>query len=155
MNLRSDLAYDLAVRVLDEQRSALDSMRTRAALLLGLAAIVNVELGRLTLGSSGDPEVVFVVGGAVLAATGAYLLGTLCLGQKLKMYPPPMDLITHDDLYGSISDEKLKGTLVAAMEPHRLANAGALSCMETQLKAAMASLVVSSLLWLIFLWTGR
>ena len=149
MSVRVDLAYEFAVRALDEQRATIDGARTRAGLLLGLASVVNVELGRSAFASGQTPDLMFAMGGGVLAAVGVYLFGTMCLGQKIRLYPPPMSLVKSGTVYDTIEESKIKGTLVAAMDRNRIANEETLQELEIRLKAAMAALVLGATCWLI------
>lgn len=87
--LRVDLAYDAAVRVLDEQRLTIDSNRTRAGLLLTAAIVLNVELGRAALTGIGDPEPAFVAGAIIAAVLTACYLGYLCIPQACALGRAP------------------------------------------------------------------
>lgn len=149
MSVRVDLAYEFVVRALDEQRRTLDSTRTRAGLMLGLAAVVNVELGRLALASGATPAIAFAAGGGVLAAVGVFLLGRLCLPKELRLYPPAVSLMDPGTSLASLDEKLVKGTLVDAMERNRKWNEQTIRDLEYLLKAAMTALVLSAACWLI------
>ncbi len=121
----------------------------RAGLLLGLSSIVNVELGRSAFASGETPDLMFGIGGGVLAAVAVYLFGSMCLGQKIRLYPPPMSLVKSGTVYDTIDESKIKGTLVAAMERNRIANDETLQDLEDRLKAAMGALGAQRACWLI------
>jgi len=62
------IAYDEAVRALSQQQSTIDSLRTRAGLLLSAAAITTSFLGAQAL-NDGDPS---AVSWLALATSSAY-----------------------------------------------------------------------------------
>ena len=149
MSVRVDLAYDFAVRALEEQRATIDSIRNRAALIFGFASIVNLELARLSLAGVDNPAALLAVLGGVSTVVGVvYLLSTVWQ-QIIKMYPEPMPFVERGGIYDSMDESRIQANVVAALDEQRVKNEAMLKSLGVRLHIGIGALVVSAMFWLL------
>jgi hypothetical protein len=153
---RADLAYSEAVRGLDEQRSALDTIQARAGLLLAFAAVMNVGLGQLAFaGQSGLPLPPVAITGIAAATLAAAVLLALCWPRPFAFTLPPAEIVLRKAPF-NMSDEHLVPAVVQAMEMKRRAQEGKVTKLNLAMKLAIGSVAINAGAWtLVALWTRR
>src|SRR5690349_19555605 len=125
-----------AVRGLDEQRSAVDTVQQRAGVLLALAAIANLGLGQLAfVGQRGLPLPPVAVVGILAAIAAVVMLFALCWPRKYR-FTLPADLIIAASPPFDVPDEQLISRVAGAMAALRVQQEENVNRLNLTLRAA-------------------
>jgi hypothetical protein len=156
VNARADLAYSEAVRGLDEQRSALDTIQARAGLLLAFAAVMNVGLGQLAFaGRRGLPLPLLAIVGIAAATLAAGVLLAMCWPRPYGFTLPPSAIILREQPF-NMPDEHLVHAVVQAMDTKRRVQEDRVSRLNLAMKCAIGSVAINAGAWsIVALWTRR
>lgn len=142
------VAYDEAVRALSEQQGVIDSLRTRAGLLLSAAAITTSFLGAQAL-SGGDSNLaawLALIGFAGVAAISLAILWP----RRWEFTANPRDVIqTYIEAENPVLLEELHRDLSLHMHNSYVENRAGLEQLAIFFQIASGTLTIEVILWII------
>ncbi len=144
---REEIAYSEAVRALDEQRSTIDTLQSRAGVLLAVVAAVNVGLGGAVLDQrTYDAYEAAVAGGAVAAAIAIILLLWTALPMTIRFSAPSVAVLERTAPF-DVADDELQALMVRTMDTVKKDNAKVIDRRFCALRSAIWSTTIGAVLW--------
>ena len=147
MTRRQDLALAEITRALDEQRSTVDTLQSRAGVLLAAGAIVNVGLAQVVFnGHKGLPLPGLTISGIGCAAIGFAALVSLAIPRAYKFHAPAVLILDPKEPFDVTDDELVPG-VVRAMSTVHADNSTKLKHLTWTLQFAVAALAANATTW--------
>lgn len=152
---REALAISEATRALDEQRAAIDTLQSRAGVLLAVGALGNVGLGPLVFGGHVGVRWPWLTVPGIAAGVAAYLMAlVIAWPRALAFHLPALPLLNAEEPFDS-SDEEIVGHVIRGMEITRARNEKVLTKSTRLLRGTVLALGVNATAWFIVGVFGR
>jgi hypothetical protein len=149
VTVREDLAHSEVVRALDEQRDTVDTLQSRAGVLLAAGAIVNVGLGQVAFsGHKGLPQPALSIVGIGAAVVAFFSLLALVWPRAFRLHAPPLLILDKINPF-DVAEHDLVPTIVRAMEINRVVNKAQLAKLTALLRVAVVALATNATTWAI------
>jgi hypothetical protein len=148
-----EIAYEDAVRALTEQRGLIESLRTRAGLLLSAAAITTSFLGSQALAGGGSSAFAWSALGGFSAAS-MFCLAVLWPRSWEFTARPTKPITTQLEVAEPFSPSRLHRDLTLQMHDEFAENKRGIGHLASLLGLASASLAIDVILWLVTIATA-